>query len=278
MIGAVLINGIEGGRVSPQDRGLAYGDGLFETMLVSNGAAPWWDGHVARLRRGCERLGIELPDLPVLAAERDQLCAGVTTAVLKLIVTRGDAGRGYAPPLPSHPTRIVALHPAPARRLADYRDGIALHACRTRLAMQPALAGIKHLNRLEQVLARAEWKDEAFGEGLMFDGDGRAVCATAANIFVVVDGRLFTPDLSRCGVEGTCRAWICAHESVSTGEVDAAMLDASDEFFLASSLRGILPVARFGGRQWNVGPMTRTLQERLWQAVPALDPRRSANA
>jgi 4-amino-4-deoxychorismate lyase len=135
-----------------------------------------------------------------------------------------------------------------------------------------ALAGIKHLNRLEQVVARAEWSDPSVAEGLLRDRAGRAICATAANLFAVVDGCLVTPDLSRCGVEGVTRAWVMARRDVQVRDLPARDLDRASELFLSSSLRGILPVARIGTRTHTIGPMTQSLQHALWQEVPALRP------
>jgi 4-amino-4-deoxychorismate lyase len=266
------VNGVDVDHVSVLDRGLAYGDGVFETLLIADGRAVWWDAHLARMRRGCERLGFEMPGVDLLAQECAGLVADRTRAVLKIIVTRGDAGRGYGAPEQTHPTRIVTLHPAPNPEARDCRDGIAVHECATRLAIQPRLAGIKHLNRLEQVLARSEWREPSLREGLMRDTDGRPVCATAANLFVVRGGRLSTPSLTRCGVEGTARAWILMQADVVVRDLDWDELADADELFLASSLRGILPIARFGGRCLEPGSMTRALQQTLWREVPALAP------
>jgi 4-amino-4-deoxychorismate lyase len=267
-----MVDGREADAIDLADRGLAYGDGLFETILVAHGTPVWWEAHSARLQRGCERLRIPCPAQDLLQRECTTIAAGVERGVLKLIVTRGATGRGYAAPVEVRPSRILTLHPAPRPEAASLRDGIGLHECELRLARQPRLAGIKHLNRLEQVLARSEWDSPAFGEGLLRDDEDRIVSATAANLFLVRRGALVTPDLSRCGIEGTCRAWILARREVQVVDVDAGMLAASDELFLASSLRGILPVARIGGREWSVGPMTRSLQHELWHEVPALAP------
>lgn len=267
-----LVDGREADAIDIADRGLAYGDGLFESILVAQGRPVWWDAHFARLQRGCERLRIPCPAQDLLLRECAALAAGIERGVLKMVVTRGVAGRGYAPPAEARPSRILSLHPAPEPAAAAMRDGIALHECELRLARQPRLAGIKHLNRLEQVLARGEWDSPAFGEGLLRDDEDRIVGATAANLFLVRHGALVTPDLSRCGIEGTCRAWIMARRDVDVLDVDARILAQADELFLASSLRGILPVARIGGREWSVGPMTRSLQQELWREVPALAP------
>lgn len=173
-------------RVAADDRGLAYGDGLFETLLVHEGRAVWWDAHWRRLRWGAERLRIALPDERVVAAEASDLIEGMTHGVLKCVLTRGSGGRGYAPPAEAEPMLVLSLHAPPA---ATPSQGLEVRWCDTRLALQPALAGIKHLNRLEQVMARMEWNAPSIHEGLMLDTDERVICATAGNVFARIGGR-----------------------------------------------------------------------------------------
>jgi 4-amino-4-deoxychorismate lyase len=180
------------------DRGLHYGDGLFETIAVINGRPTLWQAHMERLQCGCELLGIPLPDLQQLHEEASSLCSSEERVVLKLMITRGSGGRGYRPPQDVLSQRILFRYPWPDS--PDLSHGIQLRVCQTPLACNPALAGIKHLNRLEQVLARAEWDDPAIHEGLMCDLDGRVKEGTMSNLFWVEDSQLFTPDLSRCGV------------------------------------------------------------------------------
>lgn len=266
-----LVDGQATETVPAGDRGLAYGDGVFETLLVADAEPVWWERHLARLQRGCERLGIAAPIPELLRAEAQELVHDRRRAVLKLIVTRGAGGRGYAAG-EAAPMRVLGLHDAPGLRATDYAQGVALRWCETRLALQPRLAGIKHLNRLEQVLARAEWNDAGLAEGLMLDSLGNVVSATAANVFVVHRGRLSTPAVERCGIAGVARGWLLDTVDVAIADLDRSAIESADELFLTSSLRGILPVARLDGRCWTPGPMTRTLQQALWRAVPALRP------
>ncbi len=267
-----LVNGVASEQIALSDRGFAYGDGVFESILVADGVPVWWDAHLARLRRGCDALRIDCPPIELLRQEAQTLITSDARAVLKLTVTRGISGRGYGVANDALPTRVLALHPASRLSPIDYREGIKLRWCETRLAIQPRLAGIKHLNRLEQVLARSEWDDASFAEGLMRDLDGRAVCATAANLFLVRDGRVLTPVLERCGIAGVCREWVLQHLRVQVCDLNPAEIDSADELFLSSSLRGILPVARLDGRRWTPGAMTQQLQHALWHEVPALRP------
>jgi 4-amino-4-deoxychorismate lyase len=166
----------------------------------------------------------------------------------------------------------LSLHDAPATDAQALRHGIHVRRCSMPLALQPRLAGVKHLNRLEQVLARAEWNDATVHEGVMCDPDGQPICATAANLFVVIDGRFSTPRLDRCGVAGIARAWVLAQRAVEVRPLQWSELESADELFLSSSVRGILPIARLDGQQRSAGPMTRELQADLWRQEPAFAP------
>jgi 4-amino-4-deoxychorismate lyase len=267
-----LVNGTPGDLVSIDDRGFNYGDGAFETMLVAQGAPIWWEAHVERLRRAGDALGIALPAPGKLRDDALRLTRGEQRATLKLVVTRGPSRRGYRADPTAAPTIAISLHAAPMVSADDARLGLRVRRCAMTLAAQPRLAGLKHLNRLEQVLARAEWTDDSVQEGLMCDVDGRPICATAANLFLGVRGRLVTPLLDRCGVAGIARAWVLARGDVETRAVAWSELETADELFLSSSVRGILPIARLDGQQRSAGPMTRELQAALWSEQPAFIP------
>jgi 4-amino-4-deoxychorismate lyase len=256
--------------VAADDRGLAYGDGLFETMRAHQGDVPWWDMHWARLQRGAGLLRIALPDMAQVRHEAAQLLAG-EDAVLKLLVTRGRGGRGYAPDANAAPTWILSKSPLPP---AAPPGGIDVRWCKTRLALQPALAGIKHCNRLEQVLARAEWNDSVAAErdaheGLMCSTDGDVVCATSANLFVLHQGRWRTPPVDRCGVAGICRGWAITALDASESRLTVTEVETAEAVFLCNAVRGILPVARLGERTWPLHPQVAALRERLGVAHPA---------
>jgi 4-amino-4-deoxychorismate lyase len=274
----VLVNGEPRTSIEAGDRGLAYGDGVFETLLLAAGEPVWWDGHLARLQRGCAALGIECPAADQLREESAHLARGTARAVLKITVTRGVSTRGYAAAPDLAPTRIVSVSAGAPVAAAQAERGIRARWCETTLALQPRLAGIKHLNRLEQVLARREWDDPEIAEGLVCDTAGRAISATAANLFLVRAGRLCTPALTHSGVEGICRAWVLQQAPVEITHIERETVQRADELFLCSSLRGILPVARLDGHRYAPGPMTRQLQHALWQAVPALRPDSGVNA
>ncbi|NII53514.1 aminodeoxychorismate lyase [Luteibacter sp. SG786] len=253
------IDFLDADRVSVSDRGFTYGDGLFETVRVVHGRAPLWPRHAGRLASGCERLRIPAPDMTAVLGEVLRLCAGLDDAVARITLTRGAGARGYAPPPAPRPTLAVTVSPLALDPSAG-RDGVAVRLCATRLAVQPLFAGMKHLNRLEQVMARGEWDDPAIAEGLMLDTDGHLVSATAANLFAVFDGRLATPPVDRCGVAGVARAEVMDVRDVEQVRLNPDRLMAADEVFLTSAVRGILPVRVFATRSWQPGPVTRALQ------------------
>ncbi|VXB63281.1 aminodeoxychorismate lyase [Pseudomonas sp. 8O] len=258
------VNGAPGEQLSVRDRGLAYGDGLFETIAVRGGRIPLLARHMTRLADGCQRLSI--PHDPVLmASELQAFAEQLGEGVAKLIVTRGEGQRGYAPPQPCQPLRILQAAPLPQYPAVHAEQGVRLFPCVTRLAEQPLLAGLKHLNRLEQVLARAEWQDAEHAEGLMRDSSGRVIEGVYSNLFLVIDGGLVTADLSRCGVAGVMRAEILQQaqllgQSVELRDVSFDELLDADEVFLCNSLYGIWPVRALQERHWSVGPLTRKLQ------------------
>lgn len=254
----------------PQDRGLAYGDGLFETALVHEGRVVWWAEHLERLARGAAALKIELPDHDWLAAEMSTLLAQAPSrAVFKLVLTRGEGGRGYAVPAHAEPTLVMSLHAAPTPPQAP----LALRWCDLRLAIQPALAGIKHLNRLEQVLARAEWSDPSIDDGMLLDTEGQVVCATSANVFAFVDGRWLTPPVHRRGIAGVARAWVLANvPGAAEAELRPADLESAGALFLCNAVRGILPVGSLGEHRWAAHPALDDLRRRLARSEPAFDP------
>jgi 4-amino-4-deoxychorismate lyase len=252
----LLVNGVAPANASQaiaaDDRGLSYGDGLFETALLTDGRVRFLDDHLERLFRGCERLGIPSPHRQTLLDEIAQVSAGTARGVVKIVVTRGASGRGYRPPADAAATRIVALHP-----LKDTPShGLKLRWCETRLGRNARLAGIKHLNRLEQVLAQAEWREGEFDEGLMMDTEGELVCATVGNVFAVRDGALITSDLRYCGVQGVMRARVLEAAAklqigISVEPLWPQDLEAASEIFITNAVRGIRSATSLDSLQWS---------------------------
>ena len=266
----VLVNGVAVDMISVRDRGLQYGDGLFETIAVHRGTPLLWEQHAQRLLAGAVRLGMLPPEVVLLRAEADQLCRGVERGVLKIILTRGVSGRGYRPDASIPMTRVLSLSPWPDYQPSWSGEGVAVRLCQTRLASQPRLAGLKHLNRLEQVLARAEWGDE-YAEGLMQDESGNIVEGTMTNIFLVEGATLRTPDMTRCGVEGVMRGVVLEQAgrlgiACRVGPVMAIQLERADELFLTNSLIGLWPVRRIENWSYTIGQTTRKIQQAIRDA------------
>ena len=261
MTARMLINGAAADQVPARDRGLAYGDGLFESIRFVGTVAPLWSRHMQRLSESCERLRIPAPDTAQLWREALEVIRDMPQAVVRITVTRGVGERGYALPVSPQPMRVVAAFAPPKVADSAHVQGVRMRVCDLRLAEQPRLAGMKHLNRLEQVLARAEWDDEAIAEGVLCDSHGRVISATMANLFAVVDGVLLTPALDRCGVAGVARAEVLAAcPQAQVGELTLDALLGASEVFLSSSVRGILPVQSLDDRAYATGVLTRRLQ------------------
>lgn len=256
------------GRVDPRDRGLAYGDGLFETMAADSGRIRWLDLHLDRLVDGCRRLAIPPPDRNLLRREIDAVCPATGRAIVKLIVTRGVSARGYGPPDVPQATRMVGTARWPTHPSSYYTQGIELRTLKLRLGENPALAGIKHLNRLEQVLARIELNDLSAQEGLLLGTSGFVVGGTASNVFAVSGTTLVTPAIKRCGVSGVMRRVVlesCGELGLGAEATDLApeALGAADEIFVTNSVFGIWPVRELDGQSREAGEVAGRLQQLL---------------
>lgn len=266
-----LVNGVPCSSVSVCDRGLAYGDGVFETIRVTAGGAQFLPLHLQRLQEGCRRLGIVL-DIELLQRELQQLIDSIGSSVagiLKITVTRGAGQRGYRSDGCTGSNRYLQFHRAENDRYRRMQGGVAVTVCNHRLPVNPALAGIKHLNRLDNVLARSEWRDDNIDEGLMLDSAGRVVEGTMSNLFLVSAGELVTPALHRCGVAGVLRRVVLEALApalgISTRVADLSLEDLyhAEEMFICNSLIGICPVVALNCVGMEAGAVTRSLQNRL---------------
>ncbi|QYM67488.1 aminodeoxychorismate lyase [Pseudomonas sp. So3.2b] len=258
------VDGQPADAVPLKDRGLAYGDGLFETLAVKAGQPVLLDRHLQRLDEGCRRLAL-VADQALIRNELLAYAAALGDGVLKLILTRGDSLRGYGINAGAPVRRILQGSPPATYPPAHGSSGVRLFPCVTRLSEQPLLAGLKHLNRLEQVLARAEWQDANHAEGLMLDMSGRVIEGVFSNLFLVDNGQLLTADLSRCGVAGVMRAELLARAEAlglvtTVTDISLAQLQRADEVFVCNSVYGIWPVLGCGPMSWSAGPLTRKLQ------------------
>jgi 4-amino-4-deoxychorismate lyase len=266
---SVRIDGRTAGALALSDRGLHYGDGLFETIACLGGRPRFLERHLERLAQGCGRLGIGFPGHELLRREILAAAGESDRAVVKVLLTRGPAvARGYAVAGSERPTRVTLRYPWESEDPALARDGVRVRIAALRLGENPHLAGLKHLNRLEQVEARREWSGGGIAEALMFSSSGRLISGVMSNVFLVAGGRLRTPLLDRCGVAGIMRAVVlreAARAGIAAEEapLEAADLSSARELFLTSALIGVRPVRELEGRACEIGPLTRELQRRL---------------
>nr|VFK37501.1 MAG: aminodeoxychorismate lyase apoprotein [Candidatus Kentron sp. TC] len=261
----ILVNGQPADTISVADRGFQYGDGVFETMAVGKGIPLCLDDHLDRLARGCRRLRIPEPARVVLQREIRTVANAVERGVLKIIISRGAGGRGYAPPSELSPTRVVADFPWPDYPAGFREEGMETCLCETRLGRNARLAGIKHLNRLEQVLGRVECAEKGVPEGIMMDTEGNLIEGTMSNLFLVRGEALITPALVSSGVRGIVRSRIIRVAKMLGIEVRVARLDLSalfhaDGAFFCNSVMGIWPVRRFEERRYSMSPVVRRVR------------------
>jgi 4-amino-4-deoxychorismate lyase len=268
-----LINGDSSQTISPLDRGFAYGDGVFRTMVMRHGMPENWPLHYQKLVADCAVIGIVCPSAELLISDLQQLflqgnVATNSAEVAKIIISRGEGERGYAPPAITMPSRVVIQSSMPNYGAANYVRGVHLHLCATQVAQQAQLAGIKHLNRLDNVLARMEWRDESIFDGVMTDASGNVIECTMSNIFARFDDQLITPDLSQCGVAGITRQRIIWLESTLGLSVEVERLSLprlleADEVIICNSLYGAFQVHTIGAKHWPQHALAATIRKVL---------------
>jgi 4-amino-4-deoxychorismate lyase len=259
------IDGVRGEILPADDRGLHYGDGLFESIGVRAGVARFLEAHLARLASGCVRLGIGFSSMAELRAEiAAALALSPPRAMLKIIVTRGSAmRRGYAPQGTESARRLMSLWPEAALP-TSVAEGVALHRATFTLADNPTLAGIKHMSRIENVMAAREVAAAGAFEALLLDGSGHVISGAMSNVFLVRDGQVLTPRLDRCGVAGVMRSVVlreCASLGI-TAEDRRVTLDAllaADEVFITNARVGVVPVLRVGEHSYHMTAVARRL-------------------
>lgn len=249
--------------VPADDRGLGYGDGLFETLRVApNGAVPLFERHLARLRLGARRLDLPFDEDAFLHAVNGAATAGA--GVVRVTLTAGSGGRGYARPVRVRPRLLLRRSALPVLP-ADVRTrGLVLGLCRTPLTRSPRLGGLKHLNRLDQVLAREEVRRAGWDEGLMLDDRQRPRDLTAMNLFARFGDRLWTPPCDDAGVAGVARGWcleqaVAAGLTVEVGHRPLRRLREADEVFACNGVAGVVPVRKLAVWTWSAGELARRL-------------------
>ena len=249
-----LINGQQAERISIRDRGFQYGDGCFETIRVLSNKPVLWSAHLKRLKYACKTLQLSV-DFELLQSEITQLLQGNKTAdvILKIIVTRGEGGRGYTPPEHANCTRIIQLIDYVA---ADTRTGARVVVCQHRLSSNSLLGGIKHLNRLDQVIASAQIPAD-LNEGLCLDEQGSVIEGCRSNLLLAIDNQLVTPDLGKSGVEGVMLNYLIdkfqvLNTRVLRKKISLRELKTASEIFLCNSVFGIWPVAEIKNEDWRM--------------------------
>lgn len=281
----IAVNGIVDGQVSPLDRGFTYGDGVFETCRMISARIPLWDLHRQRLLASCDTLLIPLQIDRVeqyLHQLIEQISAAeLQDAVVKIIVTRGEGGRGYGLPETVNPTICIGVFPVRTYPEHYIAQGVTVRICQQRLGCNRTLAGLKHLNRLEHILARAEWNDKSIAEGLLLDTQDYLIEATVSNIFIVKQGALLTPDLTQAGVSGVMRRFIMDTLAPQLGLAPTIKhltlndLYDADEVFLSNSIFGVWPVTKLVGNMphsFPLGNITAKLQQSLLKILPIASP------
>lgn len=268
-----IVNGSFDHAISPLDRGFAYGDGVFRTMVVRGGLPECWPQHYQKLVADCAAIKIVCPSAELLISDLQQLfsekeIAENSVAVVKIIITRGEGERGYAPPAITNPLRVLIKTDIPVYPSSYFSEGVHLHLCNTTLAAQPSLAGVKHLNRLENVLARMEWTEPNVADGIMLDSDQQVIECTSANVFICNGNTLVTPSLNQCGIAGITRQRIMdlAHLIGLTVKVESFNLDqllAADAVLITNSLYGAFQVKRVQQKTWAPTSLAADIREIL---------------
>jgi 4-amino-4-deoxychorismate lyase len=259
----ILVNGSPGASLSAMDRGLAYGDGVFRTLRMEAGRPVWWQDHLAKLEADCGRLALPAPKRSEWEQDLAWLAVRMPDAVIRLTVTRGPGPRGYRVPELVFPTRLAVATPLPDFPDPVAKTGARLRICDLRLGHQPRLAGIKHLNRLENTLARMEWDDPEVDEGILLDGEGWVVSGVMSNLLVRHSGAWLTPTLDRCGVAGVTRGRLIKSLAAQETRLTLDTLLTSEAILLCNSLVRLRWVAQLGDRPWARPAEYDNLMERL---------------
>lgn len=267
----VLVDGAPCGEHWTMDRGLLYGDGLFETLLATRGRIRFEELHVARLAEGCRRLFIDA-DIGRIFLQAREVAQRHGEATLRLQVTRGIAlARGYTPSGRERPRTLLAVFPPPAA--GEIPPQVRVVTLRATLGENPLLAGLKHCNRLEQVLARRELAASGTGafEGLLAGSSGALVSGTMSNVFLDLDGELVTPSLDACGVAGVMRAAVLraaarAGIAVREARIPFPALQGCRALALSNARMGLVLAHELDGRALRDNAALRALASEVAQA------------
>ncbi len=271
-----LVNGGPPSTSLMVSRALHYGDGVFRTLLRFEGRWLDFDRHYVKLVQDCRALDLDPPHVGQLQAELEALGGGrATPQIGKVILCRTGGGRGYTPQ-GRVSDRLLLRYPAPRFSASNYQEGIAVFRSPVTLAVQPLLAGVKHLNRLENVLASRHWPPQA-QEALMCSASGQLICGSKSNLFWVEGQTLVTPRLNHCGVAGVMRSKLldlARSLGIACNQVEAPFerLLAASEAFVCNSVIGLWPLRRVEHHRFaGVGAITRQLRLALEHPMLAED-------
>lgn len=267
-----LINGKPQNELAADDRATQFGDGCFTTARVVDGQVHFLSAHLQRLRDACQRLLIPFIEWSILEQEMLSQASGHSHAVLKVLISRGSGGRGYSGSTCEHPTRMLSISAWPSHYQRWLHDGITLALSPVRLGRNPFLAGIKHLNRLEQVLIRALLEQTDADDVLVLDSEGWITECCAANIFWRKGSHVFTPQLDQAGVAGIMRQHCIrqlAGSRFDLQEVNApeSALAQADEIIVCNALMPVIPVKAYGKLTWQSRELYHFLAPRCEQSI-----------
>lgn len=259
------VNGQQKTDISVTERGLAYGDGLFTTAKIVNGQIILLDKHIERLTLGCQKLKLSLPLMVNLTEQLQSIAKAYPLAVLKVMITAGSGGRGYSRIGISDNASnvIIMVSDFPSHYPVLAQQGINLGDSQQHISISPMLAGLKHLNRLEQVLLKAELDDRCEDDLIVTNCQDEVIEVTSSNVFYWLDGQLCTPDLSTSGVDGIIRQAILAkNPQINVCHTKLAELKQAQAIFICNSLMGIIPVKTYNNRILAIDGVLR-LQDKM---------------
>ncbi len=260
------VNGKLSNYIDIRDRALHYGDGVFETIAVKKSLMEFWKEHYQRLAKGCKTLKIKCPTENLLKKEINKFIKKNKKEkfVLKIIISRGVGGRGYNPPRNTKPNRILGIYNWPKYPEINFKTGIKMGICKTRISKQPYLSEIKHLNRLEQIIARSEWQSKTISESIMLDSNENVIEGTMSNIFGVKKNIFYTPIIKFAGVEGVMRKVILKlleknKKKFVIKKIKLKELLKYEEIFICNSVFGIWPVKQILKKKFFFGKNTKEI-------------------
>jgi len=258
-----VVNGVVQDHIAVESRGLAYGDGLFTTAKIINGRVEYLPAHINRLTLGCKALAITLPNVNALTTQLEAIAKPYTLAVLKVIITASTGGRGYARAANNNIDIIISVHDFPTHYHQLHHHGLHLGDSLQQLGCNPMLAGLKHLNRLEQVLLRKELDECNYDDLLVTNINNHVVETTSANVFFYLDGKLHTPEIIDSGVNGIMRQTLLAlYPGTIVSSYSLDDLAQVEAMFVCNCIMGVVPINTYNDKALDTAPV-KVIQQQL---------------